>query len=522
MSESIGRIALTILFGAIAGGVTNAVAIWMLFHPRHPPRLLGRTLHFLHGAIPKNQARLARALGRTVATQLLTPADLERMLLDRDFRRAFDERLASAIRNGLDRHLPSLRELLPPALSAEVERLAVEAQGPLLVRLDGYLASDDFHEAVRARLRDLAAEFADRPIDGVLTAERGRAVQETIDRWIREGVRSRGFERTLRDAVDRGAERLLEPGRTVEQVLPSTLVDATERAVAAWLPILLERLGRMLEEPEARARVQRTLHEILERFMQDLRFHQRIVAALLITPETVDRVLGVIEREGTQRIAELLHEPDVRDAMTRGVRDAIAELLARPVRSVLGESDDSSVEGAKQAVLDAALRLARDDATRELLVERVRAAIEGAERHTWDDVFRRLPPERLADPVVDALRSDRAREIYGAALVALTRSAMDRPIGRPLDRLPDDTPARIEAALAEPVWHWLSGQVPEIAGRVDIAARVEEKVLVFPPERLEEIVRGVTERELVLIVRLGYVLGAVVGLALVGVSALLG
>ena len=51
---------------------------------------------------------------------------------------------------------------------------------------------------------------------------------------------------------------------------------------------------------------------------------------------------------------------------------------------------------------------------------------------------------------------------------------------------------------------------------------VEEKVLHFPTQRMEEIVRRVTDRELRLIVRLGYVLGAGIGLILVGIRYLLG
>ncbi len=46
-------------------------------------------------------------------------------------------------------------------------------------------------------------------------------------------------------------------------------------------------------------------------------------------------------------------------------------------------------------------------------------------------------------------------------------------------------------------------------------------MLEFPTPRLEELVRKVTDRELKLIVRLGYVLGAFIGTALVVVDALL-
>jgi uncharacterized membrane protein YheB (UPF0754 family) len=51
---------------------------------------------------------------------------------------------------------------------------------------------------------------------------------------------------------------------------------------------------------------------------------------------------------------------------------------------------------------------------------------------------------------------------------------------------------------------------------------VEQKVLGFSVQRMEEIIRGVTERELRLIVQLGYVLGALVGGVAFAVNRLLG
>ena len=48
-----------------------------------------------------------------------------------------------------------------------------------------------------------------------------------------------------------------------------------------------------------------------------------------------------------------------------------------------------------------------------------------------------------------------------------------------------------------------------------MAGRGEEKVLNFPTAKMEEIVKRVTDREMKLIVRLGYVLGAFVGSILV-------
>ena len=103
---------ISIAFGALAGGVTNAIAIWMLFHPYEPPRLGRWTLTRIQGAVPKNQARLAAAIGRTVGGRLLTEEDLTRTFAREEFRVAFDERLGSLVQSVLHQERGPVRELL--------------------------------------------------------------------------------------------------------------------------------------------------------------------------------------------------------------------------------------------------------------------------------------------------------------------------------------------------------------------------------------------------------------------------
>lgn len=523
MIASVWQTALTIAFGALAGGLTNSLAIWMVFHPYTPPRLFGRRLRFLQGAIPKNKARLAAAIGRAVGTRLLTGEDLARTLRQPPMRAAFDERLAAFLRAALDRPRGALAEELAPTLVDELRDLLDDAVEVLLERLDGYLAGDEFRRAADRWAETLADELRDQVIGEVLTPDRGEALARTADRWIAEAVAGQGLERAVRDYLDRTAERLLEADgdRTFEDVLPPGLVAAVERAIAGYLPLALERLGGLLEEPDARERLERVLHEILDRFMRDLKFHQRLVAALVITPETVDRVLRAIEAEGAEKVSETLHDPAVREATARRINAAVADFLRRPVASVIGRPGDPSVEDAKETIAGWVLSLARDAQTRAFLVEKLETTLEAAEERTWGDIFRRVPPERIAGLVVAAARSDEARTLYREALDRVAAHILERPLGRPADYLPADTAERLERALADPLWEWLQEQVPIVAQRVDIAGRVEEKILAYPMPKVEELIRSVTERELHLIVRLGYVVGAVIGTALVAVNAVL-
>ncbi|HEX7117614.1 MAG TPA: DUF445 family protein [Longimicrobiales bacterium] len=511
MIDATSQAALTVVFGAVAGGVTNSVAIWMLFHPYEPPRLFGRPFRSLQGAIPKNKARLAAAVGRAVGTRLLTAEDLARTAAEPAFRQAFDERLTGFIRGVLDRPRGSLAETLPAPLAAELRALLDETAAGLLSRLDAYLAGDEFRAEARRWAASLASELADRPIGELLTPEREAALASAAERWIADAVGGTGFEAAVADYIDRTANRLLEPDRTFQELLPAGLVAAVEKAIAGYLPLAIERLAGLLENPDARHRVERVLHELLDRFMRDLKFHQRLIASLVITPETVDRVLQAVEAEGAAKLAEVLQDPAVRDAMAKSVNDAIVDLLRRPVAAVLGRPGDPSVEDAKATVAGWGLSLARDPQTRAFLVEKLQATLHAAERTSWGDLFRHVPPERIADAIVAAARSDRARAVYREAAGRLVARLFERPIGRIADHLPADAAARVEGAIADPLWDWLQDQVPAVARRIDIAGQVERKILEFPMERVEELIRSVTERELIIIVRLGYLLGGLIG-----------
>jgi uncharacterized membrane protein YheB (UPF0754 family) len=521
LESTLVQILLSVLFGAIAGGTTNAIAVWMLFHPYEPPSFFRWRIRLLQGAIPKNKARLAAAIGRTVGTKLLTSEDLARTLAEPTFRETFDSKLAEFLRSVFDERRGSIASMLPESAVRELRAVLVDTGTHLVARLDGWLAGDEFHERARSWAASLADQVRNESVASLLTPEREAALTEAADNWIAEAVGGGGFENAVRDYLDRGAVRLLEPGRTFQELVPMGLVAALERAIAGYLPIALERLGGLLNDPAARNRVERVLHEVLDRFMKDLKFHQRLVAALVITPETVDRVLRAVEAEGASKISELLQDSDVRDAMARGVNNAIVEFLEKEVVAVLGSPDDAPVQEAKATMAGWALSLARDPQTRSFLVEKLRATLTSTERRTWGDLFRHLPPERVADAIVSMARSDRARSLYREAATRSIDLVLEREIGRIADHLPDNAPERIEKAIAEPLWHWIQDQVPAVAQRVDIAKKVEQKILDFPIQQVEAIIKGVTERELLLIVRLGYLLGGIIGLVSAGIAVAL-
>src|SRR6202158_3929842 len=190
----------------MAGGLSDTVAVWMLFNPK-------KKRFGFQGAIPKNQARLAKSLGRTVGERLLTPGDLQ-------------------------------SELARPELLA----------------------------AFQSRLEDVIA--------GMLTSR-----DPLIDK------------------------------------VPPAVVTALEGATTAYLPVAMTKLGAFLGQPATRVKLRGALHSMFNRFVDDMRFHERIFAKLMMTAKNVETVLDAIEADGVEQVVGLLEEPEIREEISRAIYD---------------------------------------------------------------------------------------------------------------------------------------------------------------------------------------------------------
>lgn len=521
MNQEVLLALVKIVFGSLAGGLTNTVAVWMLFHPYEPPKLLGRwRISFLHGAVPKNQPRLAAAIGRTVGNRLLTPKDLTEAFTNVEFRQAFDRRLGTFLEEIFYKERGSLQELIPEAVAAEFDALIGDALNRVTEQLKSYVESEDFANSMLRHTDQLVSAIADQPIAGILTPARGEALEGVVQNWIESISGSDEFSGAVSNYIERATEKILEPNRNLEEILPLGVIGSLEKAIASYLPLAAERLGGLLDDPDTREKFENTIHELFQRLLRDLKFHQRVVARVMMTEDTVDKVLDTIQEDGAERLSELLRDPAVQEAIARVVNQAIVDFLRRPAGDVLGTAKDPNIVEARDMLTSWVLGMARDHATRDFVFERLNEGMDNAGAKTWGDVLTNMPNEKISELLVEAARTDIAGQVADTGARRLASEFMRRPIGVPARWFTEDGIKRIEDALSDPIWNWLQTQVPAVVKHIDVAGRVEDKVLNFPTASMEEIVHKVTERELRLIVRLGYVLGAFIGLLMVAVDAL--
>lgn len=518
LDRSLLEALLTILFGALTGGLTNAVAIWMLFHP-HRPWGLGPLK--LQGAIPKNRSRLARTVGRTVGQRLLTPDDLRRQLGAPDIRKAFDQAVKNLVRNQLDVERGPLRSELPPALVAELEGILATLAAAMASRLADFAATAEFRHTLARLLDQAASHLADRPVGDLLTEARRTAIREKAARLLESAASSPEVERLLEHWLQRQIERYSADPTPLLERLPPALVATLEEAVADYLPSILDCLTRALANPEACQRTQHALHQWFQHFARDLPLHERLVARLLVTEKTIARLLDAFEREGAEQLAELVGEPAMRAELARSVNQALVAFLHQPMGEIVARLGPEHARALARTAAAYLAQIVGHPETRNYLVSRLDEALTKAEERTVGELLNRIPATRLAELISEGASAAPLREWLESGAKAAFQALLDRPVGPIRTLLPAESLERIAAALSDALWEWTQRQLPDIVQQIDLESTVERKVTSFSLEHLEELVRQTTRRELDLIVRLGYVLGGLVGAVAYLVSRLL-
>ena len=225
------RDAITVLFGALAGGVTNRVAILMLFHPYEPPKILGHRIEWLQGAVPKNRERLAGTVGRTIGTTLLTPADVAAELQDERLRDAFEQQLRSLLAELLEGEKPALSDLLPESALLELRRILEMLLDNVRDRVIANVGTEEFTDDATRMLSTVADALADESLADSLGVERIAELRDQSGEWLTRIVESEAFASTVRGHLDRAAGRILVQGRSFEEFLPVGLVSAVEHAI---------------------------------------------------------------------------------------------------------------------------------------------------------------------------------------------------------------------------------------------------------------------------------------------------
>ncbi len=308
--------------GALIGGVTNLIAIVMLFRPHEPMYLFGKRLPFTPGLIPKRRRELAEQLGKTVVEHLVTPEGLRRKLNDSAFMAGVVEEGRKWLKRWLARRETPAQLLERLGIRSPDERLEALAAGQAAQAYERWsqtwrtrpirdILPLELKETMEARIEQLAGYLADRALEYFSSVEGKQQLSGMIQRFFQE-----------RGMVGGVLQMLLGNVNLVDKVQPEIgkfLRHAGTRAAIARL--LWTEWNKWIDYPLA------TVEEMVER--------RRMSEAVQAAARGLVRGSGWLHRP----LADLLapYEQDVLDRFVPQAAAAAVRLLGDQMESVVAQ-----------------------------------------------------------------------------------------------------------------------------------------------------------------------------------------
>jgi uncharacterized membrane protein YheB (UPF0754 family) len=197
MLDAFILIVFMVVIGALIGGVTNSLAIKMLFRP-YKAYYIGRfKVPFTPGLIPKRRGELAEQLGNMVVDHLITPESLQKKIMNDDFQRDVTEWLKEETDPlfGSDKtvnewleilHIPVSSDVLNQWLKEWVEEKVTDSKVEYSTKRVEEALPEKWQEKIEDAIPKLVDMIAGRA-ESYFTSPEGKAkVKVMIDDFLKE------------------------------------------------------------------------------------------------------------------------------------------------------------------------------------------------------------------------------------------------------------------------------------------------------------------------------------------------
>ncbi|GAA0376357.1 DUF445 domain-containing protein [Bacillus horti] len=232
---------ISIIAGAFIGGITNVVAISMLFRPYKAKFFFSWKLPFTPGLIPRRHKDIAYQLGQIIEQHLVTKESLEEYLQTPEVQHQLRQWLDDTFQDYLQRiRLVKVGEITSK-LGLETEQMAEHAANEILKRGNRLVTSIEGERLIYQFMQNALQKQSGfrKVIDALLPKER---IVHKIQEVISEGLASYTTKHWVREYI------YTEMRKLELMELGELLTIQTENKIQEQIPKLLEQIVNTLNQ----------------------------------------------------------------------------------------------------------------------------------------------------------------------------------------------------------------------------------------------------------------------------------
>ena len=512
------------LLGAIIGYVTNRIAIKMLFRPLNPKRFLGVRVPLTPGVIPRNRFDLARNIGRMVSEQLLSPQALREQLDTPDFRDSLKRWVGERRRALMQRPIS-----LPSGNGRTNGHDSDNGGGPafpeeLLEELLGvFLKSPQCANMVQSLAEQVADEVGGKRISDITSAEQLAAF---VHGSVLPALRNEDLSNTASGFVNNWIRDQFNQNKRLKEYLTPENLEAVQQLIRNNTPTATWLIFNWLRQPDMSEKLVKIVKDLVEDTVSQQSLMTRFILSLSGKKEEAIRDMPNIIGKVIDDAEQALNTPEMQTLVSDAVGVALDRISGRRIRWLIGRNEETIYWMADQATRHAITALSETSEARvreaaskfyemnsNATLGEVAERTLGVRTAAVSGVTANLMVNYLADPATPANISRQARQL------GTSGNGDGDPITlEALVPLSDETAERLDEYLGEQVIGFLSNQLPELSGILDVEAMVTNRINNFDVKEVEQLVMSISGKHLRWINWFGAGLGAIIGLIQLAVN----
>ncbi len=509
------------LVGALIGYLTNKVAIRMLFRPLKAWYVFGKRVPMTPGVIPSRRDHLADNMGEVVGDHLLTSTEIGNALQEQKFQQHLLNVIADRVGDILHRDLPTLPELIPDKFTIYRDLGVLTLKQQLRENVQKFIKTDEFKEVVESSVAGKLDQFLDLEVREILDGKQREATYSFVESAISRMFSSSAMSDWLDEFVQQQVYGALQQDKSLQQILPESLMEFIEQSIREQTPNFLKKLATILKDPEVRDGIVRGTCGGVENFIISLGPMAPMVQNF-ITMETVDLKIREYLDEKDEEIVKWLSSEDLQGKVAAILSERFGIFSATPLADIIHIEDTEKVEDFCSVISGQLYQLLQGKEVTAALTSMVKNNIEA---HLDEGNIR---VQALLDSFVGADTVDSGKKWVKSEVVNLIRSADTlRTLGSMLDSmvdtilqkrvgklsriLPSDVRKEIYVSIQRITSVMLAKEVPGLVASLDIRTIVADKLNSLDLLRLERLLLSIMEEQFKYINLFGALLGFVLG-----------
>lgn len=504
-----------IVIATIHGYGAAWLAIWMLFHPYEPVKLVGLTV-WPQGMIPRHREKLAQSIGNAVGNELVSQETVFNALFDTSFfHRKVEDFVDVYTRDLLSTVYPSFIDALPSGARASILDTISALQYRLAEYIAALLKSEETAGAIERFVDSRVDELLSRRVDETITPDALQQVMSFVEDRFRRAVNEHGFEAKVRDFVSGRLDDLAQSNATLaETFTPETVAFIKER-IDSQVPPIVHNLADIATSQNTRKQIGALIKLEVDDYYEQLSLLKKI----FISRERIHREVDeLVNNTLPQRVEEYLRGAAFEQEAEAFLNSTVDKVLARPLNEIVGKLEREKLELIKEQITDRLLELAQSPAFARSVSTYMTDALERLGPQTLSGVLHQANPESvrrvksfLTKSLLGLLSHDDTARTINAILSSQIERLLIAPIGRLGDHLSEHSVKRASTALVERITLAARERLPSAIAEFDVGGLVRNKVSEYPTERLEALVLSVAKQHLKKIELFGAIIGFFIG-----------